>query len=84
MSSRQIFSSRVELDRALARKISEQLSAGLLAKGSASLVVSGGSTPKGLFAALSQTELDWENITVLLAEMSAGSMKPTQIAIPAW
>ena len=41
MSSRQNFSSRVELDRALARKISEQLSAGLLAKGSASLVVSG-------------------------------------------
>jgi len=68
MSSRQNFSSRVELDRALARKISEQLSAGLLAKGSASLVVSGGSTPKGLFAALSQTELDWENITVLLAD----------------
>jgi len=68
MSSRQNFSSRVELDRALARKISEQLSAGLLAKGSASLVVSGGSTPKGLFAALSQTELDWESITVLLAD----------------
>ena len=68
MSSRQNFSSRVELDRALARKISEQLSAGLLAKGSASLVVSGGSTPKGIFAALSQTELDWENITVLLED----------------
>lgn len=68
MSSRHNFSSRVELDTALAQKISEQLSAGLVDKGSASLVVSGGSTPKGLFAALSQTELDWKNITVLLAD----------------
>jgi len=68
MSKRCIFSSRGELDAALAQKICTQLQAGLDTNGKATLVVSGGSTPKGLFAALSSADLDWKNVTVLLAD----------------
>ena len=68
MSQRCIFSSRGELDAALAQKICTQLQAGLDTNGKATLVVSGGSTPKGLFAALSSADLDWKNVTVLLAD----------------
>lgn len=68
MSKRRIFPSRTELDGALTQAICAQLRAGINANGKATLVVSGGSTPKGLFAALSKVELDWQNITVLLAD----------------
>ena len=68
MSKLRIFPSRIELDVALAQAIGEQLRAGINANGKATLVVSGGSTPKGLFAALSTAELEWQNITVLLAD----------------
>lgn len=68
MSKRCIFPSRGELDAALAQKICTQLQAGLDTNGKATLVVSGGSTPKGLFAALSSADLDWKNVTVLLAD----------------
>jgi 6-phosphogluconolactonase len=68
MSKRCIFSSQGELDAALAHKICTQLQAGLDTNGKATLVVSGGSTPKGLFAALSSADLDWKNVTVLLAD----------------
>ena len=68
MSKSFIFSSREELDTALAEEVSAALREGIEARGSASLVVSGGSTPKGLFAALSATALPWEKVTVLLAD----------------
>jgi len=68
MSKSFIFSSREELDAALAEEVSATLREGIAARGSASLVVSGGSTPKGLFAALSATALSWEKVTVLLAD----------------
>ncbi len=68
MSKRRIFSSRGELDATLAREICAQLRAGIDANGKATLVVSGGGTPKGLFAALSATDFEWKNVTVLLAD----------------
>ena len=68
MSKSFIFSSRDELDAALAEEVSACLLTGIEARGNASLVVSGGSTPKGLFAALSTTRLPWEKVTVLLAD----------------
>lgn len=40
----------------------------LLARGKASLLVSGGSSPKPVYDALSRTALDWENITVSLID----------------
>lgn len=68
MSKRRIFSSRGDLDAALAQEICTQLRAGIDAHRKATLVVSGGSTPKGLFAALSIADLAWKNVTVLLAD----------------
>lgn len=68
MSKRHIFESRSELDAALTKIVCEQLRVGIRTKGKASLVVSGGSTPKGLFSALSKADLDWANVTVLLAD----------------
>lgn len=68
MSKRQIFSTRDKLDVALTEAVCTQLQAGINANGKATLVVSGGSTPKGLFAALSEANLDWKNVTVLLAD----------------
>ena len=68
MSKRHIFSSRTELDDTLTQAVCAQLQAGIDARGKATLVVSGGSTPKGLFAALSEATLDWQSVTVLLAD----------------
>ena len=68
MSKRRTFSSRDELDAALAQEVCAQLQAGLDTNGKATLVVSGGSTPKGIFAALSVADLEWKNVTVLLAD----------------
>lgn len=68
MSKRHIFASRTELDATLAQAVCSQLQAGIDARGKATLVVSGGSTPKGLFLALSEADLDWKSVTVLLAD----------------
>ena len=68
MSEQHRYGSRDELDAALTQAIATQLSQGIASRGSASLVVSGGSTPKGLFKTLSSTELDWKRVTVLLAD----------------
>jgi len=68
MSEQHRYDSRDELDAALTETIATQLTQGIASRGSASLVVSGGSTPKGLFKTLSSTELDWEKVTVLLAD----------------
>ena len=37
-------------------------------RGAAYLVVSGGKTPQALFTALSQVDLAWDKVTVLLAD----------------
>ena len=68
MSEQHRYDSRDDLDAALTQAIATQLSQGIASRGSASLVVSGGSTPKGLFKTLSSTELDWKRVTVLLAD----------------
>lgn len=53
MSEQHRYDSRDELDAALTQAIATQLSQGIASRGSASLVVSGGSTPEGLFKILS-------------------------------
>ncbi len=68
MSEQHRYDSRDDLDAALTQAIATQLSQGIASRGYASLVVSGGSTPKGLFRILSSTELDWKRVTVLLAD----------------
>lgn len=62
------YASREALDQALAENISQILQLAISSKGKASIAVSGGSTPKGLFTELSQKELDWSKVTITLAD----------------
>mgnify|MGYP000473160623 FL=1 len=62
------FSSREQLDSALAEQVSTLLQSALALKGKASIAVSGGSTPKGFFKALSEKDLDWKKVTITLAD----------------
>ncbi len=57
-----------DLAQRLADAIVEKLQSAIDADGKASLVVSGGSTPKPLFEALSQRALPWSAVTVTLAD----------------
>ncbi|MCY0093563.1 6-phosphogluconolactonase [Hoeflea sp. J2-29] len=66
--SQNMFDTGAELATALARKIADRLSAAIAARGQASLAVSGGSTPKALFAALSKLDIDWAKVTVTLVD----------------
>ena len=62
------FASRTQLDSALAEKVSSILQSAIASKGKASIAVSGGSTPKGFFKALSEKNLDWNKVTITLAD----------------
>ena len=62
------FNERAELDQALATKVSAILVSSIEDKGYASIAVSGGSTPKGFFLALSQKDIDWDKVTITLAD----------------
>jgi len=62
------FNTRKELDVALAAKVASELKKAIAEKGKASMAVSGGSTPKGFFAALSLIDLAWSKVTITLAD----------------
>jgi 6-phosphogluconolactonase len=62
------FDTREQLDKALADKVSEILQQAIDLKGKASIAVSGGSTPKGFFKVLSNKNLDWQKVTITLAD----------------
>jgi 6-phosphogluconolactonase len=62
------FENRDVLARNLAASIAASLRATIETEDTATLVVSGGSTPRPLFAALSQTHLDWARVAVTLAD----------------
>lgn len=62
------FDSKAALEQALAASIAANLSQALETHGRASIAVSGGSTPKALFALLSQTELNWAAIDITLVD----------------
>ncbi|WP_404400112.1 6-phosphogluconolactonase [Pelagibacterium halotolerans] len=66
---RHVFATKEKLAEALADAIAENLNAGIDAHGKATLAVSGGSTPKRFFEALSRREdVDWENVVVTLVD----------------
>ena len=65
---RKDFLSRQTMISALADRVVAVLSHALQERSTASLVVSGGTTPSLLFDALSDRELDWSNVTVTLAD----------------
>lgn len=62
------FSQRELLDQALAKQVAQILTDAVNKNGKASIAVSGGSTPKGFFTALSKMDLPWSNITITLAD----------------
>jgi len=60
--------SREAMAKMLASHISDLLSAAIQDHGSASLAVSGGSTPKALYEQLSLSPLDWSKVTIVLVD----------------
>lgn len=52
----------------LARNVAENLQDALAKKGEASLIVSGGNTPKKFFHELSQIDMPWEKVTIGLCD----------------
>lgn len=62
------FSSTTELDEQLSKDVADRLRAAIDTKGTAILCVSGGSTPLNFFTLLSQQALDWDKVTVTLAD----------------
>lgn len=62
------FKSRESLDSELATKITNILVTAIKETGKASIAVSGGSTPKGLFNILSKSDIDWSKVTITLAD----------------
>ena len=62
------FASTEALNEEFATKIIAILQNAITEKGQASLIVSGGNTPKPLFAALSQADLDWSKVVISLAD----------------
>lgn len=59
---------REALAVALAAGIAAKLAGAVAVQGHATLAVSGGSTPKRLFQVLSQTEISWDRVTVILVD----------------
>jgi len=62
------FSSTAELDRALALHLAQRLTEDIARYGDASLAVSGGRTPSGMFAHLSRCDLDWSRVWLTLVD----------------
>lgn len=62
------FNNTAALEQSLAQTICQKLNEAITHKGHASIAVSGGSTPKALFNVLSTRELQWDKITVTLAD----------------
>ena len=56
------------LDSTLAEYVAQRLTEGVTTRGSATLVVSGGSTPLGFFRRLADIALPWSNIQITLAD----------------
>lgn len=62
------YAERAKLESELAAAIVDKLSTALALTGKASLAVSGGSTPYGLFEQLSQANIDWPAVDVTLVD----------------
>ena len=62
------FASGSQLAEKLADAVSAALSAAISARGAASLAVSGGSTPKAFFKALSTRKIEWSKVVITLVD----------------
>jgi 6-phosphogluconolactonase len=63
-----IFDNGAALAEALAERVAGALAEAIVARGHASIAVSGGSTPKAFFKALSALALDWSHVTITLVD----------------
>ena len=71
------FESKAALEQALAQTIAAALKDAIAAKGAATLLLSGGSTPSGVYTLLSQADLPWEQVKVgLVDERFVGPSSP--------
>jgi len=68
MNEWHIFAGTGELDGALAGHLGKRLQTDIERHGHASLAVSGGSTPTGMFRKLSNCELDWSRVWLTLVD----------------
>lgn len=68
IAHRHQFEDSEDLAEGLATRIARQLRWGIKHNGVASLAVSGGSTPKKFFRALSEKELEWDKVTITLVD----------------
>lgn len=64
----QIFPTSQALAEGLAQTVAARLSDAIAARGAAFIAVSGGSTPKKFFAALSNEKIDWSKVTITLVD----------------
>lgn len=62
------FDSATELNVAFAEEIAQKLQEGINQNGMASLLVSGGNTPKALFAALKYKDIEWHKVVIALVD----------------
>lgn len=63
-----IFANGQELAETLAKDVAKRLEDAVSERGTASIAVSGGSTPKRFFQELSKHQLDWKNVSVTLVD----------------
>lgn len=68
IANRRIFESCLALAGTMAQDVAGWLRAAIVAKASAVLAVSGGTTPKPFFTALSKQKLDWSKVTITLVD----------------
>jgi len=66
--NRHDFADRLTLADKLARDVASKLDAAIKARGKASIAVSGGGTPKVMFAVLAEQEIDWSKVTITLVD----------------
>ena len=64
----QQYTDSAALNKDFASRLTTILRQAINERGAAYLVVSGGKTPQALFSTLSQTDLGWQNVTVLLVD----------------
>ena len=63
-----IFNNGADLAAGLSEGVAQALAKAIAARGEASIAVSGGSTPKAFFQALSNKDLDWTRVTITLVD----------------
>lgn len=62
------FASKIELEEKLTAAIATHLKTAITERGKATLLLSGGSTPGGVYRLLSQVELNWSKVVVGLVD----------------